>query len=198
MGLGWAIVVHPPVGPRPRRTPIPENGDAGGWLRDSGGGRTEQQTDVRHGNRVTYEATIAAACRDGIAVTGRGKRGRLHGRTGPRLRHRQRNQEDQERQYRCGESVDLHRPIFREIAMYSNKKTSGLPIEVRRLCSLAAEDRIGVMDQAFLDALNGDTGGQLSIPPLCLASVMSPRQSGRGAGSAPFYHDLAGARRPSR
>ena len=56
--------------------------------------------------------------------------------------------------------------MFCEIAMNSNQETLGLPVDGRHLRSLAADDRIGVMDQAFLDALNDDTGGQLSIPAL--------------------------------
>jgi hypothetical protein len=126
IGLGWVGVEDPHCGPRPRGTSIPENGDAGGWLRDSGRGRTEQRTEVLRGNRVARQAMIAATCRNGIAVKVWSKLGRLRGLTGPRRLRRQRNQAEEEHQYRRGEPVVLHVPIIRDIAINSNKEMPGL------------------------------------------------------------------------
>ena len=126
MGLWWVGVVNPRGGPRPRGTSIPENGDAGGWLRDSGRGRTEQRTEVLRGNRVARQAMIAATCRNGIAVKVWSKLGRLRGLTGPRRLRRQRNQAEEEHQYRRGELVDLHLPIVLDIVMNGNRKMPGL------------------------------------------------------------------------
>jgi hypothetical protein len=105
---------------------MPENVDAGGWPRNGGRGRTERRTEFLGGDRVAREATIAAACRDGIPVKGWIKLGGLRGLTGPRRLRRQRNQAEEEYQYRRGEPVDLHFPIVRDIVMNGNREMPGL------------------------------------------------------------------------